>query len=555
MGYKGFSEFESNSKEIQDVKNRRLFPAFSACVFLFLTLTLSCAEKTQVASVMQDPAVLESGPPVAADQQGNPAFRVQAEGNSAARRESGQQVGVFFMPSWDTGSGKDARDIFWACLQGKEDCPFVNDTNIWGPKRRIYNAKFPYEGPYLDKKPHPSLKGFYQRTDPEVVKKQLEYMKSYGIDFFAYNWFYGRHYYYHRHYAPQAKLYYPDGWSIDAARDGRVAVPGIEQWTEQLEALLKANDQLPKDQRMKFALNWVDDGNERWIDWLNLGSPENVKNKVNYAGENPDKELFLKVHDKMTLLWIDKYFKRDDYLKDDQGRPILYFYFPHDTESRAAYYGISMKTLLARSQKLAKDAGLPGIKFIAVTSGSMQRHELPYAMPTVWKAKDPKRPWLGGSYENKLLFQDYVPRLKEMGFEGLTAYVYHSFYDRYNFSYDDMRATYKAHWDKWSRYFQHDPGFEYQVPVAMGWNRKPMGGTWSQPSGFPSEPAKDEVISSKASFKRKLQDAQQTVRQYQPSNGNTVMICCWNEYLEGNHIEPTEGHGFDYLEAIKEVFR
>lgn len=82
-----------------------------------------------------------------------------------------------------------------------------------------------------------------------------------------------------------------------------------------------------------------------------------------------------------------------------------------------------------------------------------------------------------------------------------------------------------------------------------------MGGTWSQPSGFPSEPAKDEVISSKASFKRKLQDAQQTVRQYQPSNGNTVMICCWNEYLEGNHIEPTEGHGFDYLEAIKEVFR
>src|SRR5690606_21835787 len=263
MGYKGFSEFESNSKEIQDNKSRRLFPVFSAYVFLFLTLTLSCAEKTQVASVMQDPAVLESDPPVAADQQGNPAFRVQAEGNSAARRESGQQVGVFFMPSWDTGSGKDARDIFWACLQGKEDCPFVNDTNIWGPKGRIYNAKFPYEGPYLDKKPHPSLKGFYQRTDPEVVKKQLEYMKSYGIDFFAYNWFYGRHYYYHRHYAPQAKLYYPDGWSIDAARDGRVAVPGIEQWTEQLEALLKANDQLPKDQRMKFVLNWVDDGNER----------------------------------------------------------------------------------------------------------------------------------------------------------------------------------------------------------------------------------------------------------------------------------------------------
>jgi hypothetical protein len=32
------------------------------------------------------------------------------------------------------------------------------------------------------------------------------------------------------------------------------------------------------------------------------------------------------------------------------------------------------------------------------------------------------------------------------------------------------------------------------------------------------------------------------------------MICRWNEYLEVNHIESTEGHGFDYLEAIKGVF-
>lgn len=82
-----------------------------------------------------------------------------------------------------------------------------------------------------------------------------------------------------------------------------------------------------------------------------------------------------------------------------------------------------------------------------------------------------------------------------------------------------------------------------------------MGGTWSQISGFPSEPAKDEVISTKATFKEKLKDAKKASEQYANSNGNTVMICCWNEYLEGNHIEPTVGHGFDYLEAIKEVFK
>ena len=116
-----------------------------------------------------------------------------------------------------------------------------------------------------------------------------------------------------------------------------------------------------------------------------------------------------------------------------------------------------------------------------------------------------------------------------------------------------MRKTYKGHWLKWSEYFKNDPEFEYQVPVAMGWNMKPMGGTWPQTTGFPSEPLKDEVISNKSTFVQKLLDAQQVSEKYQSNNGNTVMVCCWNEYLEGNHIEPSVGHGFDYLEAIKEV--
>lgn len=535
----------------------KMFALRVGWMFTLLLLTIGCTEKAKItspSSVRNDVQVMqETDQHNTGGQIGDPSFRLQQEGKSTTYND-GQQVGVFFMPSWDAGSGKNTKDIFWACLQGKEDCPFLKAGGTWGPKGRVYNQRYPYEGPYLDKKPHPSLKGFYRRDDPDVAEKQLEYMKSYGIDFFAYNWYFGRHYYYHKDYAPQADIYYPKGWPVDQSRDGRVAVPGLEEWTEQLEALLKVNAQLPKDKQMKFALNWVDDGNDRWMNWLNMGSPENVKNKINYPGEAPTRELYLKVHDKMTLLWIDKYFSRDDYLKDEQGRPVVYFYFPHDTESRAAYHKISMKELLSRSQALAKKAGMKGIKFIAVASGSMQNNERPYAMPTNFKVREAGKPWLGGTYENKLLFQDYVPRLKDMGFEGLTAYVYHSFYGQYNFSYKDMRTTYRGHWDKWSKYFQSDSGFEYQVPVAMGWNMKPMGGTWPQTTGFPSEPQKDEVISNKSSFKQKLQDAQKISAQYRSANGNTVMVCCWNEYLEGNHIEPTEGHGFDYLEAIKEVF-
>ena len=47
----------------------------------------------------------------------------------------------------------------------------LQNTGIWGPKGRIYNAGNPNEGPYLDRKPIKELKGFYKRDDPEVIKK------------------------------------------------------------------------------------------------------------------------------------------------------------------------------------------------------------------------------------------------------------------------------------------------------------------------------------------------------------------------------------------------
>lgn len=87
-----------------------------------------------------------------------------------------------------------------------------------------------------------------------------------------------------------------------------------------------------------------------------------------------------------------------------------------------------------------------------------------------------------------------------------------------------------------------------------GWDIRSAGGTWQQQNGFPSELQKYQVHSDKASFNSKLKEAQQVSRKYRMSKGNTVMICYWNEYLEGNYIDPTEGHGFEYLEAIKEVF-
>ncbi|MDP3474117.1 MAG: glycoside hydrolase family 99-like domain-containing protein [Algoriphagus sp.] len=505
-------------------------------VFAFSLFAESCEQKTKVVSISQ-PAGIKS---------------FSASSQSIQDKEL---VGVYFMPSWNTAADPAVdRDSFWSCLQNPKDCSNLQNPGIWGPRGRIYNARYPYEGPFLDRKPIKELKGFYNRTDPEVAKKQLQYMKQYGIDFFAYNWFFGRHYYYHLNFGPQSKIYYPKGAKIDPNRDGRVAIPGLVEWGDQLEVLLSENAKLPKEEQMKFAINWCDDSDERWKLWLKIGSPDELARKANYPGEKPDKALYLQVHEKITQLWIDQYFSRADYLKSSDGRPVVYFYFPQDAEARAAFYGLTLTDLLNLSQETAKKAGLEGIKFIAVMAGPMLEKERQYGLPTLWKAKNAKRPWEGGDYQKKQLLQEYVPRLKNMGFEGMTSYVYHNFFEKDNRSYADMRETYRSHWKMWSEQFKADSNFEYQVPVAMGWDMRPAGGTWPQASGFPSEPYKDFVHSDKSSFTAKLKEAQQVSRKYRSSNGNTVMICCWNEYLEGNYIEPTEGHGFSYLEAIREVF-
>lgn len=182
----------------------------------------------------------------------------------------------------------------------------------------------------------------------------------------------------------------------------------------------------------------------------------------------------------------------------------------------------------------------------------MQEDKRAYGLPTVWKAKNAQRPREDSTYQKRQLLQEYVLRLKSMGFEGMTGYVYHNFMEKDNKSYEDMCETFRRHWNRWSEKFKDDPNFEYQAPVAMGWDMRPgaVRGRSNPDSPVNRKKIRSIVIKHLSlPNSKKLSEFQGNI-----SNGNTVMICCWNDYLEGNYIEPTEGHGFEYLEAIKEVF-
>lgn len=54
-------------------------------------------------------------------------------------------------------------------------------------------------------------------------------------------------------------------------------------------------------------------------------------------------------------------------------------------------------------------------------------------------------------------------------------------------------------------------------------------------------------------FKESLIDAKNDIKDF-PEEEQIVFINAWNEWAEGNHLEPCQRHGTKFLEAVKEVF-
>ncbi len=54
-------------------------------------------------------------------------------------------------------------------------------------------------------------------------------------------------------------------------------------------------------------------------------------------------------------------------------------------------------------------------------------------------------------------------------------------------------------------------------------------------------------------FKKSLEDAKKLVSDYEDDE-KIVFINAWNEWAEGNHLEPCKKHGRDFLKMIKDVF-
>lgn len=196
------------------------------------------------------------------------AFLVLACGKVFARD---YEIGVFYFPGW------------------KDNQPGAPSKRPWEPIKA-----YPEREPQL---------GWYDEGTDDVMRQHLTWMKSFGIDFVVFDWYY------------------------------------VSGRTVMLEHALAAYMRSPIKEKPKFSLLWANhsDMPKSMLDWQSM---------VSY--------------------WVKYYFPRSDFMRID-GKPVVFVFSADALQKQAAKFGMSTKALMDAAMSIAKEAGLPGIHFAAGT--------------------------------------------------------------------------------------------------------------------------------------------------------------------------------------------
>jgi hypothetical protein len=179
-------------------------------------------------------------------------------------------------------------------------------------------------------------------------------------------------------------------------------------------------------------------------------------------------------------------------------------------------------------------AGLPGLYFVAISNGSpagvdVYRHTMlePFDAVTALVPQD---------------FLDGVGRRSALDVRRI------------------LRERYAGPWfERWTRPFRRPARFRYERIVSLAletmpdearflpsvlpnWDNTPRSG----PRGVVYEGA------TPALFERYLAKAVAKVKA-RPPEQRIVFLKAWNEWAEGNYVEPDATHGHGYLDAIRRV--
>lgn len=323
-------------------------------------------------------------------------------------------------------------------------------------------------------------------------------------------------------------VYYFPGWKYGVEGNPKY---NVDPWApikafperEPLLGWYPEGDQAVMDQQLK----WMSDYGINFVvfDWywsrkdypllehaLNayLKSPERSKVKFTILWANHNEiPTSLGQFKAIVNHWIKSYFNKPEFVQVD-GKPVVYIYDNTVLATDAARFGKTPVELIDIAQQMAKDAGYKGIFFVANSAGN-------------WTSLGPKA----------------------QGYDALSTYFYSRGFNGkvgpYPGDSDQLLTGYMQNWE----WITGHINLPYFVPVTMGWDKRPWGklSAWDDCcSGTPEK------------FEKMLISAKKVVDTAPEKTKRTVVICCWNEYGEGNYIEPTKKYRFQFLEKIKNVF-
>ncbi len=227
-----------------------------------------------------------------------------------------------------------------------------------------------------------------------------------------------------------------------------------------------------------------------------------------WANHNPDKTSSEEDCLNVTRYWIDNYFNRPNYLKIS-GRNVIVIFSPDrltlDMGSE------SVRVAFEKMRKMCEDAGVGGLYLVACTYPGKER----------------------------------VERLVREGYDALTGYNYPSAGSKGQriAPYEWMVEGYKDFWND----IAEASRIPYIPVCEAGWDARPWHGYNSLVrTGKTPELWKRMLVNAKAFV--------DDPRHKQDGDKKLVFLEAWNEFGEGDYIEPHAEYGFDYLEALRQVF-
>ena len=224
-------------------------------------------------------------------------------------------------------------------------------------------------------------------------------------------------------------------------------------------------------------------------------------------------------------------FKDPRYIRVDD-KPLFAVWAPRDIPDVAAF--------IALWQQLARENGLPGIHFVGYTTNTFGRSR-ENGKITLWPTD------VSGKLYQELLDKGFDAVISS-GLHRAQSIVHGKFKMLTYFLKDQtfLQAKLRTDYSKVMRnYYVPEDAWENVYPTLLPqWDRTPRAGAKTDPL----------INSTPEKFQTSVEEAIRLIQNKHPEH-QILFLKAWNEWGEGNYVEPDLKFGHGYLDAIKKAIK